>query len=73
MKDGIFYEERNGRMESTKLKQIKRVLVWVLSILMLVTMVNLPSLRYEARAEGEKTELLPYVYARTFTQSYGGA
>lgn len=73
MEDGIFYEERNGCMEGTKLKQIKRVLVWVLSILMLVTTVNLPSLRYEARAEGEKTELLPYVYARTFTQSCGGA
>lgn len=60
-------------MEGTKLKQIKRVLVWVLSILLLVTTVNLPGLRYEARAEGEKTELLPYVYARTFTQSYWAA
>ena len=60
-------------MEGTKLKQIKRVLVWVLSILLLVTTVNLPGLRYEARAEGERTELLPYVYARTFTQSYWAA
>lgn len=60
-------------MEGTKLKQIKRVLVWVLSILLLVTTVNLPGLRYEARAEGEKTEILPYVYARTFTQSYWAA
>lgn len=73
MEDGIFYEERNGCMEGTKLKQIKRVLVWVLSILLLVTTVNLPGLRYEARAEGERTELLPYVYARTFTQSYWAA
>lgn len=48
---------------------MKKTLTWLLSLVMLITTLNLPCFSINANA-GDKTELLPYVYARHFDSTY---
>lgn len=48
---------------------MKKIITWLLSFVMIITTLNLPCFSINSLA-GDKTELLPYVYARNFDSTY---